>query len=50
MTAALDRWQAAETFRRRAVLARKKSAEALHKAQRECDKVLDHLLKNVEDF
>ena len=33
-TAALDRWQAAETSRRRAVEASTKSAEALHKAQR----------------
>ena len=42
VTAALDRCQAAE--------ASKQSAETLHKAQRESHEVLDHLLKNVEDF
>ena len=49
-TAARDRWQAAETSRRRAVLARKKSAEALHKAQRESHEVLDNVLKSAEDI
>ena len=39
VTTALDRWQAAETSRRRAVEASKKSAEALH-----------NLLKSFEDF
>ena len=42
--------QAAETSRRRVVEAGKKSAEALRKAQRESDEVLDNLLKSVEDF
>ena len=45
--AALDRWLAAETSRRRAVEARKKSANALHTAQQNSD---DNLLKRVEDF
>ena len=35
VTAALDSWQATETSRQQAVEARKKSAEALHKAQRD---------------
>ena len=50
VTAALDRWQAAETSRRRGVETIKRSAEALHKAQRESDEVLDNLLKSVVDF
>ena len=49
-TAALDRWQAAETSRRRALEASKKSAEALQKTQRASDEVLDNLLKIVQDF
>ena len=50
LTAALDCWQAAEKSRRRVVEARKKSAEVLHKAQRELDEVLHNLLQSVEDF
>ena len=45
VAAAHDRWQASETSRRRAVEASEKSAEALHKAQRESDEILDNLLK-----
>ena len=50
VTAALDRWQAADTSWRRAVEASKKSAEALHKAQRESEEVCDNLLLCVEEF
>ena len=50
VTAALDRRQAAETFRRRAVEASKQLSVALHNAQRESDHVLDKLLESVEDF
>ena len=48
--AALDCWQAAETSRRGALEASKKSAEApLHRAQRESDEVLGILLQSVEN-
>ena len=50
VTAALDRSQAVESSQWRAVEARKKSAEALHKAQRESDELLDYLLESVKDL
>ena len=49
MTTALDRSQAVESSRWRAVEASIKSAEALHKAQRESHELLDNLLESVED-
>ena len=48
VAAALDRWQAAETSRRRALEASKRSAEAVYTAQRVFDEVLDNVLKSVE--
>ena len=50
MTTALDRSQAVESSRWRAVEASMKSAEALHKAQRESHELLDNLLESVKDF
>ena len=50
MTAALDTWRVAETSRRLAVEASKKSAETLHMAQRESHEVFDKLLESVDDF
>ena len=50
VTASLGRWQAAEMSWRRAAEASKKSAEALHHAQRESDEVLDNLLQSIKPF
>ena len=49
VTAALDRWQAAETSRRASRGGQQDVGQGLNMAQRGSDKVLQNLLKGVED-